>query len=61
MLICRTPHKESPAYGRLIELTKFNKPTAAFTGTATCDTQQQIIEKLGFSQPDGYQAIYHLL
>ena len=45
-----------PAYGRLIELKKFNKPIAAFTGTATCDTQQQIIEKLGLSQPDIHQA-----
>ncbi len=45
-----------PAYGKLIELEQFKKPIAAFTGTATHDTQQQIIEKLGLSHPDIHQA-----
>ena len=45
-----------PAYGKLIELKQFKKPIAAFTGTATRDTQQQIIEKLGLSHPDIHQA-----
>ena len=34
-----------PSYATLFELKKFNKPIAAFTGTATTSTMQQIIEK----------------
>ena len=45
-----------PAYGKLFELKQFEKPIAAFTGTATPHTQQQIIEKLGLTQPDVHQA-----
>ena len=45
-----------PAYGQLIELRKFSRPVAAFTGTATNETRQQIIEKLGLCQPEIHQA-----
>ena len=41
-----------PSYARRFELKKFNKPIAAFTGTATTSTMQQIIEKFSLSQPD---------
>ena len=45
-----------PAYQKLIELKRFNRPIAAFTGTATKETQQQIVEGLGLNQPTIYQA-----
>jgi RecQ family ATP-dependent DNA helicase len=45
-----------PAYGKLIELKKYNKPIAAFTGTATHQTQKQIIEGLGLNEPHIFQA-----
>ena len=45
-----------PAYQKLIELKQFNRPIAAFTGTATQETQQHIVEGLGLNQPIIYQA-----
>ena len=45
-----------PAYGPLIKLRKFSRPVAAFTGTATNETRQQIIEKLGLCQPEIHRA-----
>ena len=34
----------------------FKVPIAVFTGTATCQTQERIVEKLGLSPPDIHQA-----
>lgn len=45
-----------PSYGRLGELKQFERPVVAFTGTATCQTQKRIIEKLRLSQPDIHKA-----
>ena len=45
-----------PSYGRLNELKQFNIPVVAFSGTATCKTEERIIEKLGLFQPDIHQA-----
>ena len=52
-----------PAYGQLINLKEFSRPIAAFTGTATHETQEQIIEKLGLYKPEIHQpscSILHL-
>ena len=45
-----------PAYGQLIKLKEFSRPIAAFTGTATHETQEQIIEKLGLYKLEIHQA-----
>ena len=42
-----------PAYQKLIELKQFNRPIAAFTGTATQETQQHIVGRVG-SQSTNY-------
>ena len=36
-----------PLYGQLSTLKQFNKPVVAFTGTATGQTEQRIVKKLG--------------
>ena len=40
-----------PSYAQLSTLKQFNRPTVAFTGTATNQTKQRIVEKLGLVQP----------
>lgn len=40
-----------PSYGSLSQFKQFGQPIAAFTGTATAQTQQRIIEKLGLVEP----------
>ncbi len=40
-----------PSYGQLLTLKEFNKPIAAFTGTATSQTEQTIVKKLGLLAP----------
>ena len=45
-----------PTYAKLIELKQFKTPIVAFTGTATNETKQRIVEKLGLVQPVILQA-----
>lgn len=40
-----------PSYGQLSKLKQFNRPIAAFTGTATGQTKNRIVEKLGLVEP----------
>ena len=40
-----------PSYSELYKLRQFNKPIAAFTGTATQQTRERIIEKLELNNP----------
>ena len=44
-------HNFRPSYGELYKLKQFNKPIAAFTGTATHQTMERIIEKLELNNP----------
>ena len=41
----------TPSYGQLSKLKQFNRPIAAFTGTATDQTKNRIVEKLGLVEP----------
>ena len=45
-----------PTYAQLIELKQFKTPVVAFTGTATNESKQKIVEKLGLVQPVILQA-----
>ena len=45
-----------PAYSNLFELKEFEKPVCAFTGTATKQTQENIITKLNLVTPVIFQA-----
>ena len=40
-----------PSYCQLSKLKQFNRPIAAFTGTATDQTKNRIVEKLGLVEP----------